>query len=469
MSVVRALARVAVALSFLTIALPSRAQVGEGAKACERAHESVPGAPANVELAGVSGTSFVVTWLTCSGGSPLETGGTVTYAELGSTASKTVTSPKTAFHNVRITGLKPGTQYRYTVASSGITAPIDRYNPGAFTTLTPPGERPRLEVAILADIHIGEDISGIASGEFPPGYRSEKPYPLEMLNGAVETVNKLGVDLVLLPGDNTSHGDLHDVRVAKKALDRLHAPYLIARGAHDRGGQNEDATAECPPEGDCFKNVFYARAKPGPATRAVVAGGWLFVALDSADPETGMGRLDAEQLDWLDQTLEKADAKDMPSVVFFHHPVAEYSTTLAVPPAVFGVQQQDAQAFLEIAGAHDTRMVVNAHTHRNWIAYSPHTGRMPIIETGPVKEYPAGITLLQVYDDGFVREWVPIDCEFCNMWRETTRGEYMSLYPLYTLGSLRDRNFVHRFDGPDAPGIPSIPLGIWPPLVPGEA
>lgn len=463
------LVRILVCAALLAIAVPSRAQVGEGLGACERAHEAPPGAPTNVELAGVNDTSFVVTWLTCSGGAPLETDGAVAYAELGSTATFTVTSSKSAFHNVRVTGLKPGTAYRYTVSSSGLTAPPDRFHPGAFTTLTPPGAREAVRVAVLADIHIGEGISGIASGDFPPGYTSEKDYSLEMLRGAVRTANASDVDLVLLPGDNTSHGDRHDLEVAKKELDRLHAPYLISRGAHDRGGQYDEAAAECPPGGDCFMEVFYPRSSPGPATFARAAGGWLFITLDSAHPETGAGRLDPDQLAWLDEQLTRAAAKNLPAVIFFHHPVAEYSSTLAVPPAVFGVEQQDAQEFLELIGRHDVRLVINAHTHRNWIAYSPHTGRMPIIETGPVKEYPAGVTLLRIYDEGLMREWLPVDCDFCNMWRETTRGEYMSLYPLYTLGSLRERNFVHRFDGPDVPGVPSIPLGLWPPLLAGEA
>lgn len=195
----------------------------------------------------------------------------------------------------------------------------------------------------------------------------------------------------------------------------------------------------------------------------------MVIALDSADPATGTGRIGQDQIDWMRIQLERAGRAGWPAIVFFHHPVAEYSSTLAVPPAIFGVEQRDAQRFLQTIAEFDVRLVINSHTHRNWIGYSPHTGRMPIIEVGPTKEYPAGFTTLTIFEGGLIRQWVPIDCGFCNVWRETTRGEYLSLYPLYTLGSLRDRNFVHLFDGPDVPGIPSLPLGIWPPVVPGSA
>jgi hypothetical protein len=136
---------------------------------------------------------------------------------------------------------------------------------------------------------------------------------------------------------------------------------------------------------------------------------------------------------------------------------------------MFGVKQPDAERFFQLIAGYDIRLVVSGHTHRNWIGYSPITGRLPLIEVATSKEFPGGYSIFRVYRTGLVREWFPIDCAFCNAWRETTRGEYFSLYPLYTLGSLRDRDFVHAFAGPNIVGAPSLPTGAWPPLVPGSA
>jgi hypothetical protein len=443
---------------------------------CQRAAELPPGAPVNVELATVTATEATITWLTCAAGSPAVADAAVTVYGPGLARRTFLGSPDTPYHLVRLTGLEPGTTYAYTVSSNGITAPVDRANPGAFTTLSPPPGNHLFAFAVLADIHVGEDVSGLATSspaELPPGYRSERDYPEEMLAAAVDAINAGDASLTLVTADNSSHGQLAELRAARRLLDGLDHRYLVARGSHDRPNQYQRARKDCPGDGDCFRVVFRPGVKgglePRPRPAALVHRGYRFIALDSADPTSGQGTLGSKQLAWLERQLLAATRAEQPVVIFFHHPVAEYSTTAAVPPAIFGVNQADAQALLELIGRFDVRLVINAHTHRNWIAYSPRTGRMPIIETGPTKEYPGGYTLIDVYEGGLMRTWHPIDCRFCNAWRETTRGEYFTLYPYYTLGSVRDRNFTHVFEGPDVPGVPSLPLGLWPPGLPPEA
>ncbi|MBA2725720.1 MAG: metallophosphoesterase family protein [Actinobacteria bacterium] len=458
------------------LALPASGQAVEGFGPCQRANELPPGAPVNVELATVTDTEFIVTWLTCSAGAPIESDSSVTYAQVGGGGAGTATGPKTAFHYVRISDLEPGTTYSYSVGSGGITAPPDRLHPGTFTTLTPPPGKELFTVAAVADIHLGETVSGLATStptELPPSYRSDLPYPAKMLAGAVAGINSEDASLTLIPADNSSHGELHDLTEARHLLAGLDGDYMVARGAHDRPGQYEEAASACFPDADCFRQVFRpnvtATSEPQHLPEARSHRGWMFISLDSANLETGTGEISEGQMSWLKSRLEKAKKQDRPAVIFFHHPVAEYSSTLAVPPAVFGVNQEDAQGLLTLIGNYDVRLVLNSHTHRNWIAYSPHTGRMPILELGATKEYPGGYSLFRFYEGGFIRTWIPIECGFCNTWRETTRGEYLSLYPFYTSGSLRDRNFVHLFDSPNVPGIPSTPLGFWPPAIPGEA
>ncbi|MFN2388747.1 MAG: fibronectin type III domain-containing protein [Actinomycetota bacterium] len=472
----RRLVLIAGPLVMVLAALPASGQAVPAFGACERANELPPGAPVNVELANVSDTELIVTWLTCQAGAPVEADSSILYGPENGNTTQVIAPGRRAFHYMRITGLEPGTRYTYTVLSNGIPAPRDRLNPGVFITLTPPGGKELFRFSVLADVHLGETVSGLATStptELPPGYRSDRPYPEVMLEAAVAGTDKERASLTLLPADNSSHGERHQLEEARRVLSGLDGRYLMARGAHDRPNQYEGATAECGPDGDCFREVFRPKMRvtgePQQAPQAINHRGWMFIALDSADLATGLGRLSADQLQWLEAKLEKAKRKKRPAVVLFHHPVSEYSTTFAVPPGVLGVNQADAQAFLELVGRYDVRLVINSHTHRNWISYSPHTGRMPILEVGPTKEYPGGYSIFRVYRDGLIREWIPLDCDFCRAWRETTRGEYLSLYPLYTTGSLRERSFVHRFDGPDVPGIPSLPLGLWPPVLPGQA
>ncbi|MGH2725146.1 MAG: metallophosphoesterase [Actinomycetota bacterium] len=471
---------VSAALVMVTVGPAGTAQVAEVPPGpCQRPEDRLPGVPQNVELVTVTEASFEATWVTCDGaGRPLPSDTTITYGTTPNPPAWDVvrTEEGVAFHHAVIDGLEEGTTYFYQVSSGGLPGRYDRYHPGSFTTLTLPGGKLLFSFAAIADVHIGETVSGQATSsptEFPPAYRSELPYPEIMARAAVAEVRRRGVSFSVLPADATSHGHRHDFERLRAIVSGLGRRYVIARGSHDRPNQYEAARQECPPDGDCFRAVFFrglpATDEPRHIFYARVLRGFTFIALDSANLATGTGELSDDQLSWLDRRLNRADERGEPAVIFFHHPVSEWSTTLAVPPLIFGVSQEDAQRFLQTIADHDVRLVINAHTHRNWISYSPWTGRMPVVEVGPSKEYPGGYSIFRVYEEGFVRAFHRLRCGFCREWVETTRWEFLGLYPHYTTGSLRDRNFVHRWAGPDVPGIPSLPFNPWPPLVPMEA
>jgi 3',5'-cyclic AMP phosphodiesterase CpdA len=474
--------RAIVIAALLAVAQPAAsAPLVPAPAVCERPEERVPQAPLNVELVTVGAHAFTVTWLTCDGqGHPLPSDTSIAFgtslAQVVPSAAVTL-ERDVAFHRAEVTGLAPGTSYFYQVYSGGLPGRYDRYHPGAFTTLQPPPGRPLFSFAILADTHIGEHTSGLATSspfDFPPGYTAER-YAETMARAAVDQINREGVTFTMLPADSSSHGERDQVEEAKAIFDGLDRPYLVVRGSHDRPNQYPAAPQECPPDGDCFRAVFFPNhtgtAQPRHIFYARFKPLYTLIGLDSANLQTGMGELPDDELAFFDQSLDRADALGRPTFVFFHHPVSEWQSTLAIPPLVFGVNQEDAQQFLQIVGSHESvRAIVTAHTHRNWIGYSPRTGRIPILEVGPSKEYPGGFSLIQVYRDGFVRTFERLACGFCRQWIETTRWEYLGRYPDYTAGSLRDRNFVHRWDGPDVPaGPPSLPFNPWPPLVPMQA
>jgi len=466
------------ALCALAVPAPGRTQELPPAPGpCERPDELIPGAPLHVELVTVSADAFAVTWLTCDGqGRPLPSDTTVAYgAEPNPTTWRMVTPERdVAYHHAEIRGLRPGTTYFYTVSSGGIPGRPDRYHPGVFTTLSPPPGAPLLRFAVVADSHIGEHTSGLATSTpfpFPPGYHEDE-YAERMTRAAVDQIDEADVGFTIVTADNSSHGELDQLRDARDILDRLERPYVIVRGSHDRPNQYAGARAQCPSDGDCFRKVFFpnrpAPLEPRHIYYAKFKPRFALIGLDSANLASGMGEISDAQLAWLDEKLTVADEREIPAFVFFHHPVSEWQTTLAVPPLIFGVNQQDAQQFLQVVGEHDSvRAVLTSHTHRNWIGYSPWTGRVPILEMGPAKEYPGGYSIVEVYRKGFVRTFHRLECTFCRRWIATTRWQYLGMYPHYTTGSLRDRNFVHRWDGADLPaGPPSLPFNVWPPGAP---
>ena len=68
-----------------------------------------------------------------------------------------------------------------------------------------------------------------------------------------------------------------------------------------------------------IRRVFGERTPPaGPLTFAFDAGGWRVLGLDTQVPGQVGGRLDPEQLGWLDRQL--ATRPDSPTLVFCHHP-----------------------------------------------------------------------------------------------------------------------------------------------------
>ncbi|MGH2981099.1 MAG: metallophosphoesterase family protein, partial [Solirubrobacterales bacterium] len=159
-----------------------------------------------------------------------------------------------------------------------------------------------------------------------------------------------------------------------------------------------------------------------------------------------------------------AEHRDQRTFIFFHHPVSEYATAYAAPPVVFGVRpDRGGVEFLDLMARYPNVVgVFNAHTHRNFVSYSPRTGaRLPYIESGAAKEYPGGYSIVRVYSGGYSRNFYrPRNCEFCRDWTATTRSEYLGLYPYYTLGTLDARNFTHVY---------GCPIPTPPPSPPGNA
>lgn len=373
-------------------------------------------------------------------------------------------------HYAHVTGLRSGRRYTYTLMSGGVPVPTSATNPGAVTTLVDPPGRFLFSFAVMADIHSGEQCSGTALtitppvGSLPPCYSTEPPdppYAVRMAEAAVGEINRRGVGLVVLTADNTSHAKLGQTKRALRTLRRLDGEWHITRGAHDRPNQNPpDPT--CGEDNDCFRSVFFPARKPGRIHYSFDFRGHHFVALDSVAAD-GQGDLtDAAQNEWLERDLDRAKQRNQRTFIFFHHPVAEYATTTSFPPVIFGVRQdRGGQAFLDrLADYPNVVGVLNSHTHRNYVAYSPQTGRrLPFIETGPTKEYPGGYSMFRVYSGGYQRDFHRLRCDFCREWTATTRNEYFGLYPLYTLGTVSARAFTHVYDCDAFTPPPSPPSG----------
>ena len=163
---------------------------------------------------------------------------------------------------------------------------------------------------------------------------------------------------------------------------------------------------------------------------------------------TGEGAMVPEQFDWLEADL--AANSGVPTFVFGHHPVSEEASVTAVPPVVFTLNRADADRLEGQIAEHSVVGVYSAHTHRNKRTASPRTPGVPYIEVAATKEYPGGYSLVRVYEGGYMLNFHKTRSDPSRAWSERSRGEYLGLYPYYTLGALDDRNFVVAADFSDA-------------------
>ena len=412
------------------------------------------------ELVGVSQRGFEAWWPTDH---PADT--TVRYARAdgrGGVREQTLARGEVV-HAARVRGLEPGTEYTYELRSGGRVLPSSAENPGRFVTL------PRLEgrrlatIAVLNDMHVGEECSGtaisIGDASIPPCFTAND-YGFRMTGAAIEEIARLGPDLLVANGDLTDRGRPREVGRALRLLRRAGTPVLVTRGNHDRRFHEASTCAE---DGDCLRVKAFPNRAPGDhALTSVARVGRRVgvVGLDSCDPETGEGRLDlGGQLGWLEARLSRLRAEGRITLVCFHHHVATIANTTHPPPLFFGVRgDRGAGATMEAIGRHRVPLVFSGHTHRNYLAQDPLAPGTWFLENGAIKEYPAGYAVLRVHEDGIVRTFHRPITSFARRWVQTSAQQVHGLQPLYTRGTLRSRAFVLRFDGAEGAASPESSL-----------
>jgi Icc protein len=431
------------------------------ASALGRASRAVPvGGGLRAELVGVSQRGFEAWWPTDA---PADTTVRFIRADGKGGVRERVLARGQVVHAARVDGLEPGTAYRYELRSGGRAIATSLSNPGAFTTLPRLEGRRLARIAVLNDMHVGEQCSGtitdLGFGSVPPCFSADD-YAWRMCDAALREIRDRRPDLVIANGDLTDRGRPGEVDRALGLLRRSRVPLLITRGNHDR--RYHEAGPACAEDGDCLREkAFPAREVGDHALTSVarIARRVAVVGLDSCDPETGEGRLDlAGQLEWLDRELAALRREGRMAIVAFHHHVATQANATHPPPLLFGVRADRGGAdALDVIGRHRVPLTLHGHTHRNYLVTDPRAPRTWFLENGAIKEYPAGYAILDVREDGIVRSFHRPVSAFAREWVRTSAGQIWGMQPDYTRGTLRSRSFVLRFAGGGAAApAPSI-------------
>jgi Icc protein len=456
----------------------------------------------DLELVTVTDTTFILTWFTgdrLAGGaeppSPVPADSVVRYGRTPEQLDGVVTvAGDTAFHHVEVTGLTPGVTYWYRAVSGGREAtarvvPVLHYealddfdltaaatpealqalalgllagggsvsaSPGQVTTLIPPPGRLLATVALSNDLHAGEEVSGLAVGDYPPGFSQAPglpPYPEVMAAAMVADVAARGAGVLVVAGDLTSAARPAEVAASRALLDAFgplgidgpldRGSYVVARGNHDQPRPGEEWAGGVPVPGapgyhDGVPAVY--GLTQGQMTVTELAGLRL-IGLDTTTLDRPGGAIDDDQFARLEALL--ASAPDQPTVVFGHHPVTEDSARTVISGPDFVLDRFDGERLERLYARTPGVFLHHAgHTHRNRRTTSPVAPGVEFLEVAAIKEYPGGYSLLRLYEGGYMVNFYKSSGPGALAWSHTTAGEYLGLYPAYVLGSLEDRNHV---------------------------
>jgi len=431
----------------LTIAMPGRAFEGIADAGIADPNAPVSGPALEPEIVTVTESTFVAWWRTDTASDTTMVVEALTGPDKGRKRRLKLAENET-IHCAKVTGLRPGTRYRYEMWSGGQMVSTRKNleaDPGELRTLVRPKGRLLARVAVLNDLHVGESCSGTISGtpenSFPPCY-TVPDYAYKMVDAALNEVADIKADLLVANGDLTDRGRDADMSRALARLKKVDVELMVTRGNHDRR-----MPGDCAPDGDCMRAQYFPEQSEGDSTTKTVkriGGQVAVIGMDSCHPDTGKPRLDlGDQPAWLESQLTKLRAEGRIVIVAFHHPMLVETT----PPQISERVKEGAPEIMAILARHShVKLVINGHSHRNNLGFDPVIGpRLPFLENGAVKEYPAGYAVLDVYETGIMRTFHRPDTTFSREWVNISAKQVFGNHPQITRGSLGSRAFVTNY------------------------
>lgn len=328
-------------------------------------------------------------------------------------------------HVVRATGLEPATEHTIEVegAEPGTWLP-----PSTRTLELPPG-RHVATVATANDVHFGEIRCGItgfpevdAAGPILMAEPGHDPYPEVMNRAVVAEIDALAPDAVVVKGDLTDRGSEEEYAAFLAAYGALGDRMFHVRGNHDAMIDPAMATEDTP--------------------YAVDLAGVTLAVLDTVNPGTDAGRLDAEQVRWLD---DLAAERSGPVIALGHHHCWNVDGG-SRDGEYFGIQPDDSEALVATFVRHDNLVAYSAgHTHTNRVRRFAATGTRPFGEVASTKEFPGAWAEYRIYEGGFTQVMRRVTEPKAFAWAQRTRALIQGVYTDLVLGGLEQRCFTQVF------------------------
>ncbi|MBW4515164.1 MAG: metallophosphoesterase [Timaviella obliquedivisa GSE-PSE-MK23-08B] len=208
-------------------------------------------------------------------------------------------------------------------------------------------------------------------------------------------LEQLNLDFLLIPGDLTQHGEPENHRWLADRLSKLPYPAYVIPGNHDLVEQSATDRSIGAAEfagyyqkfGYAENRLYYSQALL-PGVRLI---GLNSIFFDDQGKQISMGRIDAEQLDWLRKTL--ADTVGEMVLVMIHHNVVEHLPGQMLSPMGRRYMLQNASELLEILQQSGVQLLFTGHLHIQDIAQ--HQG-ISEVTTGSLVSYPHPYRILEL-------------------------------------------------------------------------
>jgi predicted phosphodiesterase len=289
----------------------------------------------------------------------------------------------------------------------------------------PPG-KVLFRFGILGDLHFGSE-----RGEMHA-------------RAAIDDLNRSGAELVIQLGDLTDHGNKDEFELAAKTLAELEMPLATVMGNHDVYSIEEGRLS-----GREYYASFFGRQPDG---ALLTHKGYRFALLDSAtNAASPFAAFDFVKGDFLggpggavvNGSLTDAQHEILadvaapgtePAFVFLHHPPQPFT---GFPPVLFGLRDTDSGRLHATIDSGNVWGLFAGHTHRNKL--TREYGTVPALEVGIPRDFPFGIALVDVTENGYAYRFVQLSDE------ELLRDAYQyagMIHRRYGLGDERDRGFV---------------------------
>lgn len=223
----------------------------------------------------------------------------------------------------------------------------------------------------------------------------------------LEDLKQQQLDFLLLPGDLTQHGERDNHAWLQKRLSQLPFPVYVVPGNHDipnlLPNEHSIGLKEFPHYYHQFgydnsEQLYYS---------CEVLPGVQVIGLNSNQFDLSgkqIGRLDEQQLIWLEQML--AQSKDKLVLVMVHHNVVEHLPNQSEHPLGRRYMLENAPALVKILKQAGVNLVFTGHLHVQDIAY--HEGIYDIT-TGSLVSYPHPYRILQLRTDDQGKRWLQIE------------------------------------------------------------